>query len=174
MMDFALPTRLDAPIILLVGPDTDSRAAFHYHLNYFGFRVHAAENAPRALRLIALSPPAVVVTELSLPNGDGVTLCRTLKGDAFTCSLPIVGITGHADGETARVALDAGCSAVLVKPCLPERVREEVVRVLAIVANPGRAVWQCANGLGLSMTRVRRCAVSLTPYTTERPASFSS
>ncbi len=130
MMDFATPTPLDAPIILLVGPDTDSRAACHYDLNHFGFRVQAAENAQRALRLIALAPPGVVVTELSLPNGDGVTLCRTLQGDAFTSSLPIVGITGHADDETARVARDAGCTAVLVKPCLPERVREEVVRVL--------------------------------------------
>lgn len=132
MMDLAVPTRLDAPIIMLVGPDTDSRAAYHHDLNHFGFRVHAAENAPRALRLIALTPPDVMVTELSLPNGDGLTLCRTLKGDTFTSSLPIVAITGHVDDETARVARDAGCAAVLVKPCLPERLREEVVQVLAV------------------------------------------
>jgi two-component system, cell cycle response regulator DivK len=121
----------ETPIVLLVGPDADSRAAYHYDLNHFGFRVRDAEDASRALRLIAIASPAVVVTDLVLGDVDGFTLCRTLKTDAFTSALPILALTGHADADTARTAREAGFESVLVKPCLPERLREEVVRVLA-------------------------------------------
>jgi len=130
MTDPAPQTRVDAPIVLLVGPDADSRAAYRYDLNHFGFRVQEADDASRALRLIAIANFDVVVTDLTLPKVDGITLCRTLKSDAYTNQLPIVGVTGHADGETARVAREAGCLSVLVKPCLPERLRGEIVEVL--------------------------------------------
>jgi two-component system, cell cycle response regulator DivK len=161
MIEPAFSTGTEAPLVLLVGPDADARAAYHYDLNHFGFRVHDAEDASRALRLIAIAPPDVVVTDLVLGDVDGFTLCRTLKTDAFTSALPILALTGHADADTARTARDAGFASVLVKPCLPERLREEIVGVIAAsrrVRERSRAVLAQAQSVVERSSQLRRKA----------------
>lgn len=69
--------------------------------------------------------PAVVVTELQLPDGDGVDVCRLAK------SLPhrplVIAVTAATDRVPA--ALEAGCDAILLKPCAPNLLCSRIGRL---------------------------------------------
>ncbi len=86
--------------------------------------------------------PDVIVTETRLPGISGYELCRLLRQDALTRSTPIVVVTGDAFEAAIARAQRAGANAVLVKPCLPERLADEISRVLSSeseAARPGMA-----------------------------------
>ena len=57
-----------------------------------------------------------MVSDLKMPQMDGVELCRALRGDRATAHVPIVIVTGQGRAQ-ARAAIEAGCDAVLEKPC---------------------------------------------------------
>ena len=78
--------------------------------------VFSAENGAQALDAVRRVMPDVVVTDVDMPVMDGLDLCRILRSDATTRSLVLVVVTGYAS-EQAQAAKDAGCDAVLPKPC---------------------------------------------------------
>lgn len=91
--------------------------------------VVTAENGLRALDLIRRAPPSVIVTDVDMPGMNGLELCREIRADAALRAIPIVVVTGG--GEQDR-AVEAGCHAVLEKPCSWERLLETIQRVLAM------------------------------------------
>jgi hypothetical protein len=62
----------------------------------------------------------------------GFELCRILRADEQTRAIPIVFVTGDAYAQDAKRAEACGADAVLVKPCLPERLAAEIHRVLLV------------------------------------------
>lgn len=139
-----------SPLVLLVEDHADSRELYTLDLKQSGFRVDEADGVAQAIRQVAKTTPDVVVTDLGLPDGDGIAFCRTLKQATPTGDVPIIALTGHGDAETARAARDAGCAAVLVKPCVPDHLRHEITRVLAAAQDARRkaqAVLERAHAL---------------------------
>lgn len=140
----------DFPVVLLVDDHAESRAGYTFALARSGFRVAEAATVAQALERAARTTPDVVVTDLRLPESDGATLWRTLKDAAPTRDIPIIALTGRADRQTARAARAAGCVSVLVRPCLPERLRDEIAGVLAACHHTrrrGRAALEHAHTL---------------------------
>ena len=78
--------------------------------------VSTAENGTMALDAARRSVPDVIVTDVSMPVMDGLDLCRRLRADVATRDVGVVVVTGDA-AEQSQAALDAGCDAILDKPC---------------------------------------------------------
>src|SRR5947208_305976 len=78
--------------------------------------IATAENGPLALDAAQRVVPDVVVTDVSMPVMDGLALCRRLRADAATRDVVVVVVTGDPSDD-GQAALDAGCDAVLGKPC---------------------------------------------------------
>ncbi len=121
-----------APRVLVVDDDPQCREMYARFLAESGYEVDQAHNGNQALSKATERVPALVVTDLALPGLDGFALTRKLRQHPLTASLPIVAITGYGGfvDDTAR-ALSAGCDVVLTKPCLPERLLDEVEKLLA-------------------------------------------
>jgi two-component system response regulator MprA len=81
-----------------------------------GMEIMTAENGTLALDTARRTSPDVVVTDLDMPVMDGLALCRQLRADAATRHVGVVVVTGDASVQ-AQAAIDAGCDAVLGKPC---------------------------------------------------------
>ena len=64
-------------------------------------------------------------------GGSRVEFCRRLKARVATSRIPVLGLIGAGDRLNARAAVVAGCT-VLAKPCSPERLLVEIVRVLGV------------------------------------------
>jgi len=117
---------------LLVDRDADTRQMYAEFLKRGAYEIEEAEDGREALAKALTHPPDIIVTETRLPGITGFDLCRLLRQDSLTRQIPILVVTGDAfDSEIAR-ARQAGADAVLVKPCLPERLAAELLRVLTM------------------------------------------
>jgi CheY-like chemotaxis protein len=86
-----------------------------YVLELEGHDVIGATSLNDAQRAIEQEPPALVVLDLNLPDGDGLDLARDIKSDSGV-DCPVVACTGRALSEDRQRALQAGCDGYVTKP----------------------------------------------------------
>jgi CheY-like chemotaxis protein len=83
-----------------------------------GHKVRAVSNGPDAIKLLGESPPDIVITDLLLPEMDGIDIIRAIR--ALDQVTPIIAVTGDPQmtrrGEHFVSAKTAGATAMLVKP----------------------------------------------------------
>ena len=120
----------DEPLVLVVDDFADAREMYGEYLKFCGFRVAEAQNGHEALDKAFALTPDLIVMDLSLPGLDGWEATRRLKADDRTRAIPIIALTGHALAGHSKGAMDAGCDAFITKPCLPERLMEEIKSML--------------------------------------------
>ena len=96
------------------------RRAVADELARHGFTVHEAGTAAEALRLAVARRPWLVLTELDLPDEDGLALCRRMRGHSLLRRTPVVFLSARDDGATRYETLRAGADDFLAKP-LPSR-----------------------------------------------------
>jgi len=116
--------------ILVVEDEPDIRELVRYNLEQAGFRVVEAEDGEAALLQVRSEQPALVVLDLMLPEGDGLEICRILRGERQTATLPIVMLTAKAAEVDRVLGLEFGADDYVTKPFSP---RELVARVRAVL-----------------------------------------
>ena len=92
-----------------------------------------AANGREALDAITQSPPDVVVTDLLMPEVDGLELVQEVKSNWPT--LPVVLMTAHGNEETAVTALRVGAASYVPKKNLTRDLEETVRNVLAVASS---------------------------------------
>ena len=122
------PTR---PLVLVVDDHDDTRELYVHSLALFGFEAIGAADGQQACRRAWESRPDIVVTDLTLRDGDGWQLIQDLQRDARTRDIPVVLVTGHAAASLRERAEREGCAGFFVKPCLPDALATELRNVLA-------------------------------------------
>ena len=103
-----------------------------------GMRVVVAGDGLTAVRLAEGRQPDVIVMDLSLPLLDGWEAIRRLKQRSSTSHIPIIACTGNVAGGSAEWAIEAGCDAYVIEPCLPEQLFEQIRILLARKASRQR------------------------------------
>src|SRR6185503_2370777 len=98
-------------------------------LRLSSYRVEESDDGRDALARAITMRPDVLVAETRLPGINGYELCRLLRQDAATRSIPIVMVTADGFSADLQRAEAAGADVVLVKPCLPERLQSEIERL---------------------------------------------
>jgi two-component system cell cycle response regulator DivK len=119
-----------SPLVLVVDDFPDNRDMYMQFLEFSGMRVAEAQNGHEALQQAFALLPDLIVMDLSLPGLDGWEATRRLKADPRTQAIPVIALTGHALAGHSKGAIDAGCDAFITKPCLPERLLEEIRKML--------------------------------------------
>jgi len=110
------PVRRRAPTVLVVDDVSEIRTVHSRLFHGSEMEVFTAENGEDAIEAMRRITPDVVVTDINMPVMDGLDLCRQLRADAATRAIVIVVVTGDAS-EQMEAATEAGCDAVLPKPC---------------------------------------------------------
>lgn len=102
---------------------------FAEFLGRSGMHVTQAAGGSAALAALRRQKPDVVVTDITMPEMDGLELCRRIRARPDTSDLPIVIVSGNASAEGME-AWEAGCDAVLQKPCSWALLVATVLRLL--------------------------------------------
>jgi DNA-binding response OmpR family regulator len=113
---------------ILIVEDSDAiRRMIEALVTARGFEVNAVPTGAKGLDLAFATPPDVVLLDLNLPGSyDGFEVCRRLRANPLTRSVPVVIITAMADGESKRRALEAGATAYYTKPFSPTALLKEI------------------------------------------------
>ena len=74
--------------------------------------------------------PSLIITDISMPNMDGVTLIREIKSDEFTKYIPTVILTFNADEENQIRGYELGIDAFIGKPFHPKHLKAVVKSIL--------------------------------------------
>jgi len=125
-----LNPRRPSPRVLVVDDDAATLEMWRQCLTRSGVDATGAVNATDALRKVSDTPPHAVLLDMGLPDRDGYDLCRLLRERPDTHRTPIIALTGTPYPADIQRARDAGCNAVLLKPCTAEYVLLELQRVL--------------------------------------------
>ena len=129
------PARLDGLKILLVEDDTDTRDVLGLILEIAGAKVEAAGSVRRALPALDDFRPDVLVSDIGMPDEDGLTLIRHLRareGDGG--HIPAIALTGYVTSEDSARLRAAGFQIHVRKPVEPD----ELVATIASLAPLGR------------------------------------
>ncbi len=102
--------------VLIVDPDLTGNKLAALVLKQDGWVVITATSAEEARAALATFMPSLVVTELRLPDSDGMTLVAQLRRHADTQHLPVVALTATHNPETELDSWAAGCVDFIQKP----------------------------------------------------------
>ncbi len=119
----------DATIVLLVEDNADMRAYLRDHLKD-DFEVVEAEDGKAGLAKAYALVPDLVLSDVMMPEMDGLALCKALKQDARTSHVPVILLTAKADVKSRISGFETGADAYLPKPFSAEELQ---VRVRSLI-----------------------------------------
>ncbi|MBD0254434.1 MAG: tetratricopeptide repeat protein [Cytophagales bacterium] len=113
------------PVLLVVEDNEDLREYIRRHLQD-KYRVLESENGRLGLRAALKHPPDLIITDLMMPEMDGIELSRQLKTDERTSHIPVIMLTALATRESMLKGLATGADAYLTKPFDAQELRLRV------------------------------------------------
>jgi DNA-binding response OmpR family regulator len=116
--------------LLLIDDDARLSAMVADYLRGAGYEVAVAGSLAEGREAIATGTHDALVLDLMLPDGDGLDLCRELRGNARTRQLPLLMLTARGEPMDRIVGLEMGADDYLPKPFEP---RELLARVKALL-----------------------------------------
>ena len=116
--------------ILLVEDEANIRQLVRYNLEKEGFQIIEAVDGLQGVKLAKTEKPDLVLLDLMLPEMDGLEVCRNIKGNTATSSLPIIMLTAKSEEIDKVIGLELGADDYMTKPFSP---RELVARVKAVL-----------------------------------------
>lgn len=130
--------------ILVVEDEKNIAKLVSYNLEREGFRVSVVKDGEEALESIRGNPPQLILLDLMLPKVDGLEVCRRIRSDPRTASIPVIMLTAKTQEADRIVGLELGADDYIPKPFSP---RELVARVRAVLRRSTRPesgpVWNC-------------------------------
>lgn len=115
--------------ILTVDDSKTMRDMVSYTLKGAGFEVLEAEDGLKALGLLATTRVDLIITDINMPNMDGVTLVRRLRAGGGHMSTPILILTTESGDDKKAGGKAAGATGWIVKPFAPEKLLSVVNKV---------------------------------------------
>ena len=106
----------EVPRILVVEDSFTVRELQRSILETAGYQVVTARDGAEALRVVGRDPLiTLVITDLEMPELDGLELTRAIRADPARSSLPVVIVTSHGSEEDQRKGIAAGADAYMAK-----------------------------------------------------------
>lgn len=105
-----------APCVLVVEDEGAQREVLQYNLEAEGFDVVVADNGEDALLLVQEEQPDLMVLDWMLPKVSGIEVCRQVKADPSTRTIPIIMLSARAEENDRVRGLETGADDYVVKP----------------------------------------------------------
>ena len=105
----------ETPLLLIV---EDNRELQDYLVTFFSYdyRILTANNGKEGLELAIKNIPSMIISDLMMPEMNGIEMCRKLKTDINTSHIPILILTAKAGLENEKEGLETGADAFILKP----------------------------------------------------------
>jgi CheY-like chemotaxis protein len=112
--------------ILIVDDDPCILGLLRLHLQNAGYRVHIAEDAVVAGRLLLKAAPDVMIVDINMPYMDGLEFVQAVKTEQRLAHIPVIFLTSNTDAKQRAMAL--GAVAFLTKPVRADQLLAAVAK----------------------------------------------
>jgi len=121
----------DEPMLLVVDGEPEISKLVARSFEKRGYRVTTALDGAEAVASVKRDRPDLIMLDLNLPKIDGWEVCRQLKSDPATKSIPIIMLTAaHANVDDAQIGLGLGADEYVAKPFVKAVLLHNVERLL--------------------------------------------
>ncbi|MEM9715367.1 MAG: sigma-54 dependent transcriptional regulator [Pseudomonadota bacterium] len=114
--------------IAIVDDEKDMRDSIGQWLALSGHKTETYASAVDALKVIGADYPGIVISDIKMPNMDGIQFLKKLN--SIDSAIPVILITGHGDVAMAVEAMRIGAYDFLEKPFNPERMADLAKRAI--------------------------------------------
>ncbi|MGC2063960.1 MAG: response regulator [Thermodesulfovibrionales bacterium] len=123
--------QIDKNMKILVVDDFESvRQSVKTVLKEIGFvKISEAEDGVRALARLKSDKYELLITDWNMPNMDGMTLVRMIRGDAALKDMVILMVTAEAEEDHVMEAIKVGINDYIVKPFTAEVLRKKLEKI---------------------------------------------
>ncbi|MEQ9122173.1 MAG: response regulator [Alphaproteobacteria bacterium] len=115
--------------VLAVDDSKTMRDMVAFTLKGAGYDVVTANDGKHALEVLGNDKVNLVITDVNMPNMDGITLVKTLRGNPAHRSTPILVLTTEAAANLKNEGRAAGATGWIVKPFEPAKLLQVVQKV---------------------------------------------
>jgi DNA-binding response OmpR family regulator len=133
--------------VLVVEDDDDQRLIVLNQLSAAGYRTHGLSSGTAVRQAARALAPSAILLDVEMPNVDGYSVCRELKGDPELSTIPVIFMTKRARLDDRLAGLTLGADDYLIKPVDP---RELVIRLERVRTRDTARAEQAAAGGVLS------------------------
>ncbi|HNO90604.1 MAG TPA: two-component regulator propeller domain-containing protein [bacterium] len=123
----------DKPKVLIADDNADIRL-YLYNLLRDEYRMIMAHDGAAALDLLQREFPDMVLSDVMMPNMDGMELCRRIKSDERTRHIPVILLTARADESSKVESLNLGADDFVAKPFSANELKARMRNLLGIHA----------------------------------------
>ncbi len=116
--------------ILIVEDEKDIVKMLDYNLKKEGYKTLVAHDGEDALDMANTKLPDLILLDLMLPGVDGLEVCKELKSERKTASIPVIMLTAKTQESDKVVGLELGADDYVTKPFSP---RELIARIKAVL-----------------------------------------
>ncbi|MAF12458.1 hypothetical protein CMK11_18585 [Candidatus Poribacteria bacterium] len=106
----------DAPKVLFAEDSRVQALLLGRTLREAGYDVTAAVNGAEALAAVRTAAPDIIISDIEMPEMDGIAFCHAVKDDPELCSIPIIMVTSLATPSDLIRAIAAGADTYITKP----------------------------------------------------------
>ena len=117
--------------ILVVDDTTDTRDILHLYLKGAGYTVFLAADGGEGLYQAKMDEPDLIITDINMPNLDGLGMIRELRAIGQFAETPIIALTAYGE-EQLEKAREAGANEAMTKPMS----LEELVKLVNSLLRP--------------------------------------
>lgn len=116
--------------ILVVDDDTKIQMVVKIMLQKSGYEVRCVSSGIEAFQALAEYRPDMILLDVMMPGMDGYEVCRKLKADEKTKTIPVIMLTALGMGEDFEKALQNGADWYIVKPFNSRQLLSRVASLL--------------------------------------------
>jgi len=116
--------------ILIVEDDQEISNYVKAELEPF-YKISQAGNGKIALDYILAKKPDLIISDIMMPEMDGITLCRKIKSNVNINYIPVILLTAKSEDKDWAVGLDIDADAYIVKPFNPEILKKTISNLLS-------------------------------------------
>ena len=121
--------------VLIVDDSRSMRAVIKKTISMSGFKMDQcveAGNGREALDVLAKAWVDVIISDINMPEMDGLELLEELKKDGLLKAIPVIVISTEGSEKRIRDAYDLGARGFIKKPFLPEEIKKVLYEVIGV------------------------------------------
>ncbi|MDR3217972.1 MAG: response regulator [Dysgonamonadaceae bacterium] len=115
--------------VMIVEDDPDMRDYLCYELKN-KYRIIDAQNGKEAIYKLRFTTPNIIITDVVMPEMNGIELCRIVKENIETCNIPVIMLSVNSRMENRLEGLETGADCYISKPFNSSQLKSEIKRML--------------------------------------------